>query len=82
MQYGGPVYSRSGVAQVGFASQKQFIGIYILGAEVMNTHKHLLTIPGVSLCKGCIRYSKPGKIDFRVGEKMLKATAESEGELC
>ena len=84
MQYGGPCYSRNGVVEVGFASQKHFIGLYTLRVrtDVMKTHLELLKIKGVSVGKGCIRYSKPEKIDFEVVEKMLKATEESIGVVC
>lgn len=82
MQYGGPCYSRNGVVEVGFASQKHFIGLYILRTDVMNAHRYLLNIPGVTLGKGCIRYSKPEKIDFKVVESLLKATVRSTGEVC
>ncbi|NWG07339.1 MAG: DUF1801 domain-containing protein [Chloroflexi bacterium] len=82
MQYGGPCYSRSGVVEIGFASQKHFIGLYILRTDVMNAHRYLLNLPGVTLGKGCIRYSKSEKIDFKVVESLLKATVESTGEVC
>jgi uncharacterized protein YdhG (YjbR/CyaY superfamily) len=82
MEYGGPCYSRNGVVEVGFASQRNFIGLYILRTDVMRSHRYMLNIPGVTLGKGVIRYSKPEKIDFNVVEKMLKATVESEGEVC
>ena len=84
MAYGNPAYSRNGVVEVGFASQKHFIGLYTLRVrtDVMNSHKDLLKIKGVSLGKGCIRYSKPEKIDFKVVESMLKATVESTGVVC
>lgn len=82
MQYGGPCYSRNGVVEVGFASQKHFIGLYILRTDVMNAHKELLKIKGVSLGKGCIRYSKPEKIDFKIVKSMLNATVRSTGEVC
>lgn len=82
MMYGGPVYSRNGVAEVGFASQKHFIGLYILRTDVMNAHRDMLKIKGVSLGKGCIRYSKPEKIDFDVVKSMLDATVVSTGEVC
>jgi len=82
MTYGGPSYSRNGVVEVGFASQRNFIGLYILRTDVMRSHRYLLNIPGVTFGKGCVRYSKPEKIDFKVVEKMLKATVESEGEVC
>ena len=76
MQYGMPGYSRNGTVEVGFMSQKHFIGLYILRTDVMNSHRYLLNIPGVTLGKGCIRYSKPEKIDFKVVESLLKATGE------
>jgi len=47
-----------GVAEVGFASQKQNIG------------------------KGCIRFTKPEKIDFEVVGRLLSRTAESEEAPC
>lgn len=82
MSYGGPTYSRNGVAEVGFASQKNFIGLYILRTDVMRAHRYLLNVPGITFGKGAIRYSKPEKIDFDVVEKMLRATVESKGEVC
>ena len=77
MEYGGPCYKRDGIVEVGFASQKNFIGLYILSTDVMNAHKDLLKGKGVSLGKGVIRYSKPERIDFKVVESMLRATQES-----
>jgi uncharacterized protein YdhG (YjbR/CyaY superfamily) len=82
MDYGGPCYSRNGVAEVGFASQKNFIGLYILRTDVMRSHRYLLTVKGITLGKGCIRYSKPEHIDFKVVESMLRATVESTGPVC
>ncbi len=82
MDYGGPSYKRNGEVEVGFASQKHFIGVYILRTGVMNAHTHLLTGKGVSFGKGSIRYSKPERIDFSVVESMLRATQESIGPVC
>jgi uncharacterized protein YdhG (YjbR/CyaY superfamily) len=82
MEYGGPCYSRDGVVEVGFMSQKHFIALYILRTDVMKTHNHLLKGKGISHGKGCIRYSQPGHIDFNVVESMLRATQESRGVVC
>ena len=82
MQYGGPCYSRNGEVEVGFASQKHFIGLYILRTDVMKTYQSQLKIKGVSLGKGCIRYSRPEKIDFELVKKLLQATVESTGAVC
>jgi len=82
MEYGGPSYSRGGEVEVGFASQKHFIGLYILRTDVMKTHKDQLKGKGVSIGKGAIRYSKPERIDFNVVESMLRATQASMGPVC
>jgi uncharacterized protein YdhG (YjbR/CyaY superfamily) len=82
MDYGGPSYKRNGEVEAGFASQKNFIGLYILRTDVMNAHKDLLKVKGVSVGKGAIRYSRPEKIDFGVVESMLRATVESTGPVC
>jgi len=82
MEYGMPSYSRNGEVEVGFMSQKNYISLYILRTDVMSTHKKLLTGKGVSFGKGCIRYTKPERIDFNVVESMLRATEESEGVVC
>ena len=74
MDYGGPSYSRNGMVEVGFASQKHFIGLNILRTDVMKAHKDLLKGKGVSFGKGAIRYSKPERIDFKVVESMLRGT--------
>jgi uncharacterized protein YdhG (YjbR/CyaY superfamily) len=82
MRYGGPSYLRDGEVEVGFASQKNFIGLYILRLDVLNAHRDLLKAKGVSVGKGVIRYSKPERIDFKVVEMMLKATLKSTGVIC
>jgi len=82
MEYGMPVYKRNGVEEVGFASQKNFIALYILRSDVVKAHAGQLTGKGVSHGKGCIRYSKPGRMDFDVIVSLLKATVASKGQVC
>jgi uncharacterized protein YdhG (YjbR/CyaY superfamily) len=82
MTYGMPSYSRDGQVEVSFASQKNYIALYILKNDVMDAHRGLLKGKGVSLGKGCIRYSRPERIDFQVVEKILKAAQESAGIIC
>jgi uncharacterized protein YdhG (YjbR/CyaY superfamily) len=48
MEYGGPSYKRNGEVEVGFASQKHFIGLYILRTDVMAAHKEQLKAKGVT----------------------------------
>lgn len=80
MEYGGPGYSKNGVVEVGFASQKNFIGLYILKKSVLDAHRDELK--GVSVGKGVIRYTRPEKIDFDVVQKLLDGTYESNDEIC
>ena len=82
MIYGMPSYSRDGEVEVAFASQKNYISLYILRTDVMNVYRDSLEAKGVSLGKGCIRYSRPERIDFKLVEKMLNATQETTGEVC
>ena len=80
MEYGGPTYSKNGVPEVGFFSQKHYIGLYILKKPVLDAHRHELK--GISVGKGAIRYSRPDKIDFEIVQKLLDGTYESEDEIC
>lgn len=57
MRYGGPSDSRNGEIEVGFASQKHFIGLYILRTDVMKAHKDVLQGKGISVGKRVHRTS-------------------------
>lgn len=82
MAYGGPCYEKNKIAEAGFASQKHFIGLYILKLDVMNKYRDQVSGKGISIGKGCIRFSKPGKINFDVVRKMLKETYTSTNSIC
>ncbi len=82
MVYGMPSYSRNGEVEVAFASQKNYISLYILKQDVMNDHKEKLIGKGISFGKGCIRYTKPERIDFKLVEDMLVATNKSDAPIC
>jgi uncharacterized protein YdhG (YjbR/CyaY superfamily) len=80
MRYGSPCYEKNNIAEVGFASQKNFIGLYILKTDVMEQYRNELK--GISVGKGCIRYTKPEKIDFAIVQKMLRGTFLSKNNIC
>ena len=82
MRYGMPSYTRSGAAEpeIAFASQKNYISLYLLNQDVMRANRHLLD--GLSVGKGCIRYSRPARIDFEVVKQLLLETRGSSGEIC
>jgi uncharacterized protein YdhG (YjbR/CyaY superfamily) len=80
MQYGMPCYSRNGVGEVGFASQRNYVSIYILKQDVLG--KYRARLQGASVGKCCIRYSNPERIDFGLIREMLSDTVKSESEIC
>ena len=81
MEYGMPSYKKKdGDVEVAFASQKNYISLYILKEPVLNKYREDLA--NLNLGKGCIRFSNPKKIDFKIVEKLLSDSAESDSEIC
>lgn len=81
MEYGMPSYKiPHGEVEIAFASQKNYISLYILKEEVLNKFRPNLS--GLSLGKGCIRYTKPEKIDFQVVEQLLTDSRDSDTPIC
>jgi uncharacterized protein YdhG (YjbR/CyaY superfamily) len=80
MEYGMPCYKRNGAAEVAFASQKQYVALYVMKKDVVDEFRAAL--PGAKIGKGCIRFTKPEKIDFEVVGRLLQRTAESAEAPC
>jgi uncharacterized protein YdhG (YjbR/CyaY superfamily) len=80
MTYGMPCYSRNGVVEVAFASQKNNIALYILRTDVLDQHRTAFAASAIG--KGCIRYRNPNTIDYTIVSAMLKQTAEVVGTVC
>ena len=80
MDYGMPSYKRNGTIEVSFASQKNYISLYVLKQVVVDGHRAALS--GASIGKGCIRFSTPEKLDFNVIESLLVATREAKEAAC
>ena len=81
LEYGMPSYSRDGAAvEVAFASQKNYISLYILRTSVVRANAHLLD--GLSVGKGCIRYRRPEQIDPGVVRRLLAGSATDTGPIC
>jgi uncharacterized protein YdhG (YjbR/CyaY superfamily) len=78
--YGMPSYSRDGIIEIAWASQKQYISLYVMRAEVLDAHREQLA--HLSVGKGCIRYRQPTAIDFAVIRSMFAAIAASRGPVC
>jgi len=80
MDYGMPCYKKDGTTEVGFASQKNYISLYILKVDVVEQNRAALK--GLSVGKGCIRYSNPKKMDMEVIRKLLSDTVRSNDIPC
>jgi uncharacterized protein YdhG (YjbR/CyaY superfamily) len=81
MEYGMPVYKRNNIAEAGFASQKNYISIYIMRKDALDKYRDIL-LKGASIGKGCIRYAKPEKINYDIIEKTLQASVTDNGPIC
>jgi uncharacterized protein YdhG (YjbR/CyaY superfamily) len=56
MRYGMPTYSRGGRAEFAFASQKQYVSLYVKpDAHAKNAE----ALAGLDTGKGCIRFRRP-----------------------
>lgn len=80
MAYGGPCYAKNNIIEAGFASQKHYIGVYVLKQGVFK--QFVDEFKGVTSGKGVIRFNKPDNIDFKTVQKLLKASYESSEIIC
>jgi uncharacterized protein YdhG (YjbR/CyaY superfamily) len=78
MEYGMPSYSKGGVVEISFNSQKDYISLYVLKKDVIDKYRDELKDCG----KSCIRYRRPDQIDFEVVKKLLEGTASSDAAIC
>src|SRR5262245_38715741 len=62
MAYGMPAYERDDTAEVAFASQKQYISVYLLRSDLHAAFAERLA--GQDMGKGCLRFRRPELIDF------------------
>ena len=76
IEYGMPGYKRNGVLEVSFASQKQYIALYVQKTAVVEAFRDKLS--PASIGKSCIRFANPDKIDFEVLKQLLRKTAKSK----
>jgi uncharacterized protein YdhG (YjbR/CyaY superfamily) len=72
MEFGMASYKRNGSMEVGFASQRQYIALYVTKKEVVDEFREALG--KASIGKSCIRFNKPGDIDLAVISRILRRT--------
>jgi uncharacterized protein YdhG (YjbR/CyaY superfamily) len=74
MQWGMPGYGPPGSDNlVSFNNQKNYVSLYA-GRDAVDRYKEELK--GASFGKGCVRFAKPGKIDFEIVERVLRHAHE------
>jgi uncharacterized protein YdhG (YjbR/CyaY superfamily) len=80
MRFGMPSYLRGNVVEVSFASQKNYISLYILREAALRANAEHLN--GLSVGKSCIRFRRPGQIDPTTVRALLSATVTDTGQVC
>jgi len=71
MEFGMPGYKRNGSLELSFASQKQYIALYV---KPILADEFRAELGAASIGKSCIRFTKPEQIDFAVITKLLRRT--------
>ena len=78
--YGMPAYARDGTVEIAFAKQARYLSLYVAKTGVLDAHRSELG--GLSLGRGCVRYARPGQIDWAVVGALLDATVRSDEPPC
>ncbi|MFG3341411.1 iron chaperone [Glycomyces sp. NPDC048151] len=79
MAYGMPAFER-GDDGIAFASQKRYISFYVLRTDVRDAFAERLA--GHDMGKGCLRFSRPEKVDLELIRDLAAATAATPGAIC
>jgi uncharacterized protein YdhG (YjbR/CyaY superfamily) len=74
------VKERDRDAEIAFASQANYISLYVLKTDVVKANSAALR--GLSVGKGCIRFRSPEKVDFALVEKLLADSRRSSNRIC
>ena len=75
IRHGMPAYVRDGEPELSFASQKQYLSLYVQRPEVLDRHRDELAHLDVG--RSCIRYRRVDQIDHDLVRAMLDETAAS-----
>ncbi len=69
MAYGMPSYEHGGEIEVSFGQQVRYLSLYILKQPVLDAH--CAELDGLSLGKGCVRFRRPGDVNWAVISALL-----------
>ncbi|HSJ56196.1 MAG TPA: DUF1801 domain-containing protein [Anaerolineae bacterium] len=76
MRYGMPTYERNGEVLCSFASQKNYISLYM---DVDLVEQHRDELAGLDVGKSCIRFRKVEKLPLDTVRSILRETAQAQG---
>ena len=79
MSYGMPSYEHGGEVEVSFA-QARYLSLYILKQPVLDAHR--AELDGLSLGKGCVRFRRPGDVNWAVISALLAESYASPSRIC
>lgn len=82
MRYGMATYTRNGEAEFAFASQKGHLSLYGMKQAALDPLRDEFTDSGAKIGKGCIRYTRPEKVNLVALARLLQATAASDDGPC
>ncbi|MGL5830424.1 MAG: DUF1801 domain-containing protein [Angustibacter sp.] len=68
-----PTYVRADQPEVAWASQKNYIALYIMRTELVTEFKPRLR--GLNIGKSCIRYRNPEQVDLGIVRELLERSA-------
>ncbi|SDD67546.1 iron chaperone [Glycomyces harbinensis] len=82
MAHGMPCLERDGAVELGYASQKRHISLYVLREDVREAFAERLA--GHDTGKGCLRFSTPAKVarDLDLIRDLVRAFARTPGPVC
>lgn len=80
MTYGMPTYARGGKVEIAFASQKQYIALYVMKAGVVAANNE--AFKGLNVGKSCVRFPNPERMDFALIDKLLAESRDSPEAPC
>ena len=80
MAYGMPTYQRADTTEVAFARQVRHLSLYIAKPGVLDAHRH--ECRGLSVGKGCIRFTRPDQVDWDLVHALLTETVASPERPC
>ncbi len=80
MAYGMPAYERGRGRGDRLRASEAVHLVHLVRSDVREAFDERLSRQDVG--KGCLRFRKPGSIDFDLVRDLLKATAASPGEIC